>query len=179
MILDPVLATVSLSGSVGVGLIFLTAAISKLQNRALLPGVVANYRILPEGMVESVAIGLPIVELGVGIAMIVGLSGIAPALCVGILWVFAAAMAINLNRGRSEIDCGCGRPQLRQTLSWTSVVRNLALSVLVLPRVFPVPPISTLDLFTAAAGGVSLYLLYLLLNSVGALTAVPVIATRR
>ena len=176
--LPSALATISLSGSVGVGLIFVIAAVSKLQSRVLLPGVIANYRLLPAGLVEPVALALPFVELGLGLALICGLSGVVPVLAAALLWVFAAAMAVNIRRGRGHIDCGCGRSQLRQRLSWGLVGRNLVLSLLVAPRVIASPPPAVLDLVTAAFGGASIYLLYLVFNSLGALAAPPVIATR-
>ena len=49
-----------------------------------------------------------------------GLALVAMAL----LALFAAAMAINIRRGRDHIDCGCGQSFLRQTLSWMLVARN-------------------------------------------------------
>jgi len=37
-------------------------------------------------------------------------------------------MAVNLERGRHDIDCGCFQSALRQTLSWTLVWRNVCLA---------------------------------------------------
>jgi hypothetical protein len=39
-------------------------------------------------------------------------------------------MGINLKRGRQHIDCGCFQSALKQTLSWTLVVRNGVLALL-------------------------------------------------
>jgi hypothetical protein len=37
-------------------------------------------------------------------------------------------MAVNLARGRSDIDCGCFIGLLRQRISWALVARNLVLA---------------------------------------------------
>jgi hypothetical protein len=173
------LATLSWAGAVGVGLIFLFAGIMKLRHRALLPGVVANYRLLPDAAVLPVAVVLPFVEIGVGLALILVASPVAAGVAAAMLWSFAAAMAINIRRGRAHIDCGCGRSQLRQPLSRMLVGRNALLSLLVLPRLLPGLDHAAADPFTAAAGGLSLYVLYLLANNIGALVASPAIAPRR
>jgi hypothetical protein len=47
-----------------------------------------------------------------------------------LLVLFAAAMAINIWRGRPHIDCGCFQSALKQTLSWTLVARNAGLALL-------------------------------------------------
>ena len=39
-------------------------------------------------------------------------------------------MGINLRRGRRHIDCGCFQSALKQTLSWTLVMRNVVLALL-------------------------------------------------
>jgi hypothetical protein len=44
--------------------------------------------------------------------------------------LFAVAMGINLRRGRRHIDCGCFQSALKQTLSWTLVVRNVVMALL-------------------------------------------------
>jgi hypothetical protein len=52
--------------------------------------------------------------------------------------LFAAAMAINIWRGRRHIDCGCFQSALKQTLSWTLLARNAGLTLLlVLPAAVP------------------------------------------
>jgi hypothetical protein len=87
-------------------------------------------------------------------------------------------MAINLRRGRSHIDCGCGRSELRQTLRWSLVARNLALAAVVLPRLLPTPAPGAFELATALAGGASLFLATLLFNAIGTLAASPLAAKR-
>jgi len=53
--------------------------------------------------------------------------------------LYALAMSVNLLRGRSDVDCGCGGPYAaRQTISWSLVIRNLVLTVVALTGGLPV-----------------------------------------
>jgi uncharacterized protein (DUF58 family) len=93
-----------------------------------------------------------------------------------LLMIFAAAMAINILRGRSHIDCGCGRSQLRQPLHWGMVVRNLLLAALV--AVHAVPPATgetpaTAEVALALAAGTCLFLVTVLFNALAALATSP------
>lgn len=164
----PVLALLSLAVSVCTGLIFLAAGVAKLRHRSLLPGVVANYRLLPGLLVAPVAAFLPVVELATGAAL---LAGMAPALVVAIvlLLLFAWAMAVNIMRGRRHIDCGCGRPQLRQPLSWGLVARNLLLATLLAPGLLPLPAPGLAEAVAAIAGGIGLFLVWLLVHAISAM----------
>lgn len=177
------LGILGLAGSMAVGLVFVQAALAKLRHRELLTGVVANYRLLPAAMIGPVAMLLPPVELLLGIALLLGGHWLAATGAMTLLLLFAAAMAINIGRGRSQIDCGCGRSQLRQPLSWLLVGRNLALSAVLLPRLLPTPattPAPTFaDLTVAFAGGLAIFVIVQLFNAIGALAASPLAAPRR
>ncbi len=123
-----------LAASIGVGLVFVTAAIGKLRHRHLLPGVIANYRLLPEPLVAGAALVLAPAELLIGAALLLGERSVAPAAAIALLLLFATAMAINIQRGRDHIDCGCGHAALRQQLGWPLVARNVVLAAMLLPR---------------------------------------------
>lgn len=176
---DAGLGILGLAGAMAVGMVFVQAAWAKLRYRELLTGVVANYRLLPVGMIGPVALALPPVELGLGVALLIGGHWLAAAGAMALLLLFAAAMAINIGRGRSQIDCGCGRSQLRQPLSWMLVGRNIALSAVLLPRLMPTPAPSAADLAIALAGGLALFVIVQLFNAIGALAAFPLAAPRR
>jgi len=164
------LATLSEAGRVCVGLVFLLAAVQKAGHWKILSGVIANYRLLPRALV------VPVTGLLVPLEMIVGLLLLsAQAMpwtllaAVLLLGLFAAAMAINLSRGRAHIDCGCGQSFLKQTLSWTLVVRNAVLAALLLPSLAPMGPVSMSAALTGVGAGLAFFLLYLLLNTISAL----------
>jgi len=80
-----------------------------------------------------------------------------------LLIVFAVAMAINVMRGRTYIDCGCFRQGMKQPLSWLLVLRNigLAAAAVLTAAVLPsVPAPSVLDLFVGVAAGAMAAILY-------------------
>jgi hypothetical protein len=177
------LGILGLAGSLAVGMVFVQAGLAKLRHRELLTGVVANYRLLPSAMVSPVAVLLPPAELVLGTALLLGGHWLAATGAVALLLIFAAAMAINIGRGRSQIDCGCGRSQLRQPLSWLLVGRNVALSLVLLPRLVPgpgtSPGTSLADVMIALAGGLAIFVIVQLFNAIGALAAAPLAARRR
>jgi len=159
------LATASVAGRICVGLVFVLAAVQKIQNWRIFSGVVANYRLLPEVLVTSVAALLPPAEMLVGVLLLSAQVRPFGALAaIVLLGLFAAAMAINLRRGRSHIDCGCGRAILKQNLRWALVARNAGLAVLLLPACVVTQSMTVTTLLTGVAAGLGLFLLYLLLN---------------
>jgi len=164
------LAAASVAGRVCVGLVFLLAAAQKASHWRILSGVIANYRLLPRQMVAPAASLLPPVEM---IAAILLLSALAmpwaALVSIALLAVFAAAMAVNLLRGRGTIDCGCGQSFLTQTLSWTLVARNAVLAALLLPSLVPTGPLALSAALTGVGAGLAFFLLYLLLNALAAL----------
>jgi hypothetical protein len=168
-LLDEFASIFGLAVSIGIGLAFGIAAIDKLRHHLFLVGVIANYRLLPEGLVEPTARLLPLVELAIGVALILGEWRVAPIVAIALLLVFAGAMAVNLKRGRRDIDCGCGQSVLRQQLSWALVARNLLLVGLLAPRPLlgGMPDLAGTGI--AVMAGLSLFVIYLLFNTVIAL----------
>ena len=112
-------------------LVFLTGGWSKLRARETFEGVVYNYRLLPGFAVAPVSYLLPLTELAIGLGLAFAVA--RPYAAVGavlLLAVFNIAIAINVRRGRREIDCGCLSSELKQRLSGGLIVRNLALMIL-------------------------------------------------
>ena len=177
--MEQALPLLGVAASVAVALLFAVAGIDKLRHRDLLPGVIGNYRLLPDALVAPAAAVLPGVELLVAAGLLLGFAPLAPMVAIALLLVFAAAMAINIRRGRNQIDCGCGRSQLRQPLSWLLVGRNVALAALLAARLVPGPAVSTADIMIALAGGLAIFVIVQLFNAIGALTASPLSSPRR
>lgn len=151
---------------------FAIAGIDKLRHRSLLPGVIANYRLLPQALVAPAATLLPGVELLVATGLLFGGAPVAPLAAIALLLVFAAAMAINIGRGRVHIDCGCGHAGLRQSLGWGKVLRNLVLAAALMPAlVGGRGDLGTGDFAVAMAAGAAIYLLLLMFSALGALAA--------
>lgn len=169
--------TIAIAGRTCVGLVFLLAAAQKLAHWRLLPGVMADYRLLPGWAIAPLAALLPPLELLLASALLLGqlrpwcaLAGIA------LLMLFAAAMARNVMRGRHHIDCGCGQDFLAQRLSWALIARNLVLVALLLPSLAAYAPLPLANILTGAAAGLGFLLVYLLFNL---LSARPATGARR
>jgi len=153
-----------------VGLVFLTAAWGKLRHRLEFQGVVANYRLLPDWAIVPFALVLPPVEAVVGALLPTGLlspwtEGAAGAL----LALFAGAMAVNIRRGRTDIDCGCFQSALKQTLSWTLVARN---GVLVAALAGAALPSGAIPVWGRAEGLLAGAVMFVLLQSLTVLWSV-------
>ena len=165
-----VIFAVGLAGRVCVGLVFLTAALGKLRHGPVFEGVLANYRILPRKLTPTAAATLPWVELGLGVCLLAHVfGGGPPAVGIVLLLVFAWAMAVNIRRGRSDIDCGCHQSALRQPLRWSLVGRNLVLAVLLAVSLPTVSAGGAPLIVVGVLGGVCGYVLYLSFNAIAAL----------
>jgi Methylamine utilisation protein MauE len=163
-------AIASGGGRVCVGLVFLAAAVQKALHWPILPGVIANYPLSPRALVMPVAGVLPPLEMILGLALLSELARPWPQLAaILLLALFAAAMAVNLRRGRAHIDCGCGQSFLKQTLSWILVVRNAVLATLLLPSLAIDAPMTMFAALAGVGAGITFFLLYLLLNTISAL----------
>ncbi len=116
---------------IGLGLVFMVAAVPKILNPGEFAGAVFNYQILAPRLVNPFALLLPWIELAVGVLLVAGwwLES-AVILADVLLAVFLSVALFNIARGL-DIDCGCfgssgsGRPAGILTVS-----RDLALLLL-------------------------------------------------
>jgi hypothetical protein len=130
--------------SIGLGLMFVFAAWHKFADAAGFRVTLLEYQVLPEALVLPASRVIPVIELAIGAAWLLchhagGLTAIASAT---LLSVYAAAIGINLARGRVHFDCGCsfgGKRDNEQYLSGGLVLRNLVLIGLAL--VTRLPPV--------------------------------------
>jgi hypothetical protein len=110
-------------------LLFLGAAAGKLRHLSHFRTTLARYELLPVAAVAPVALAVPVVELALAAGLLLGGSDAALALraAAALLAGYTLAIAVNLARGRRNIDCGCSGPALRQALSGWLLVRNAGL----------------------------------------------------
>jgi hypothetical protein len=144
-------------------LVFLQAGVSKLLARDEFEGIVANYRVLPPTLVAPFAALLPYAELGAGLGLLWDVTrSTAALLAAAMLLLFALAMAVNLARGRRDIDCGCFKSALKQTISGWLIGRNVVLATAAVALLLPVASRATgvLDYMTVLAGGAMLFLFH-------------------
>jgi uncharacterized membrane protein len=159
---DPVLSA-ALAGCFA--LILFAAAWHKFAEPLMFQAAVEAYRLLPGALAPVFARLLPVAEVLLGIALLLPATrGIALALFALLMAVYAMAMAINLLRGRSQIDCGCGAEV--HFLSWALVARNAVLALLALVAAGPsvTRELQWLDAVTLIGGALALYAAYLLFD---------------
>jgi hypothetical protein len=157
---DPIMSTV-IAGAFA--LILFAAAWHKFADALMFEAALEAYRLLPSAAAGPLARALPVGEVIVGIGLLVPATRNSALLAfAALMLIYAGAMAINLLRGRSQIDCGCGAEV--HLLSWALVARNvvLALIALALCRTSLARELDWLDGVTLIGGVLALYAGYLL-----------------
>jgi uncharacterized membrane protein YphA (DoxX/SURF4 family) len=131
--------------------IFIQAAVHSLRDWPTYAAIVENYRLVPAPAARLAARVLPAGEILAAVLLLIPAMRVAgPALGLFLMGAFTAAVAVNVARGRTNIDCGCGGASGQQ-ISPALVVRNLLLCVLLAAAMAaPVPSLRD----AAAAVGV-------------------------
>ena len=119
-----------------IGAVFVVAGVLKVPDPAAAVRAVRDYRLLPESLVAPVAFGLPVVEIAVGLALLIGVFVRTAAVAAAVLLVvFLAAVASAWGRGL-QIDCGCfgdgGQVAAGETAYPAEILRDTALMGLAL-----------------------------------------------
>jgi putative oxidoreductase len=110
--------------------VFIGAAVPKLLAPGEFAAAIENYRVLPQALVGKVAMILPVGELVLAAALIVGpMRRGAALLCTLLLVGFSVAMAQARMRG-IDLSCGCFGAALEAKVSWLTVLRTSALALL-------------------------------------------------
>lgn len=153
--------------AVALSALFAASAAMKFADLSQFAGALENYRILPGMLTAPAAWTIPMLEAlaALGLLFRATRAG-AGLLTAALLAIFTAAIAINLARGRREIDCGCFGPALRQPLSGWLLARNGILLVAAMALAAPtqVRPLGLVDFVTIVSGAVTLTMLYASMN---------------
>lgn len=113
--------------------LFVIGGWQKLADSAYFRDVITEYRILPPSWSPGLARVLPVVEIGAGLALLIPALQLAALGAVAVLLAgYTFAMALNITRGRRDLDCGCAGPGQEQTISGWLLGRNLVLIALAL-----------------------------------------------
>lgn len=131
----------TIAAAAGFALLLGVGSWRKLRGMDGFQAVVADYRLVPGWLLRPATLAIASCEGALaGIWLVTPwlvetniFAGVGTALLMA---VYGAAIALNLLRGRSWIDCGCGGGE---RLSWILVVRNLVLSG------FALLPLTTID----------------------------------
>lgn len=159
-------ASLTVLTSFFLALVLIAAALPKLRHPDEFQSVVSNYRLLPEFLVAPFARMLPWLELACAIALLMTPAReLAAWIATGLFLMFSLALAINVGRGRTHIDCGCvRRPASMSRIGMFHVLRALGLAGVSLYAAFvPVnlASISVASWLIGLASAVMLAMLYL------------------
>jgi len=161
--IDPVIGAL-LAGSFA--LLFAGAALHKLLDPARFQAAFTAYGVLPPALARLSAV-VPLLELTVAAGLLVHGSRVGAAAAGAALLVsYAAAIAVNLGRGRRDLACGCGGPNDRRPIAAWMVWRNLCLVPLLGVSVLPhsARGLQAADALTIGAGTAVVALLYMSLD---------------
>lgn len=154
---DPIFIIAS---ALAIAVLLASAATHKVRAPARFARQLADYQLLPDSLVRPVARLVPLLELAIAFALLLPVSrGWAALSAASLLALYAAAIGINLWRGRRDIDCGCAGPDQAQPLRPVLLLRNSVLVVLaLLASVTPIARDMTLfdGFVTVAAAAVAL-----------------------
>jgi uncharacterized membrane protein YphA (DoxX/SURF4 family) len=111
----------------GMGVLFLAAALPKLADPVGFAHAVENYHLLPTPAERILALVLPAVELLVGVALLLGIADAgASLLAFALMLVFTAAVGTALARGL-DISCGCFDTREGTRVGLGKIAENLLL----------------------------------------------------
>lgn len=116
----------SATAGVFVLLVMLRAALHKAMDFSEFTGFVADYRLLPAAAVTGVSALIVAIEIAVVVAQAVPATRAAGlSAAMALLVIYAGAIGINIARGHTRIECGCGgAPQM---LGASLILRNALL----------------------------------------------------
>jgi hypothetical protein len=140
------------------------AAINKLRDTARFVAAFESYELLPTAIRPLAARLLPFGELVIAAALLYARTRAAAAIAAAsLLLVYALAIAVNLRRGRRNLDCGCGGPTDRRLIAAWMVWRNVALAGVLTLQALPwrARPLLPADFLTIGGGVATAVLLYI------------------
>jgi len=109
--------------------LFLTSSITAISDPTAFATDIDNYRMMPDGLIGPMAVGMPLLELLVALALVTGVHARGAALVASaMLVVFAIAMVQAIVRG-IDLDCGCFGHVVETRVSWLTVGRNAVLTL--------------------------------------------------
>lgn len=161
MPIDPALST---AFSLPLAALLAASAAHKAKSPAAFSGVLHNYRIVPDGLAPLLAPFVIATEaiLAVGLAVPASRT-VAGAGAAALFAIYAAAIAVNLIRGRTAIDCGCSFGRAVGRLTPALLIRNAILIAAALVAAAPASarPLGAVDLASITLFALTAGALYL------------------
>jgi hypothetical protein len=164
MMLDPAVGLLLVAT---VALLFASAGVHKLRDLRRFDEIFAAYGVLPAVSRWHLSWLVPVLELAVALGLSIDGSRLYAALVgVVLLLAYAAAIGINLRRGRRDLACGCGGPDERRPIApwmvWRNVIIALALACALAP--WTTRALGFTDAVTVVFGLLTLALIYLCID---------------
>ncbi len=164
-LLDPAIGYLLMGPAV---LLFARAASDKWRSHAAFAATLANYGLFPAPLIAPLSWLVLLMEALVATSLC-ATSTRAPAAIGGalLLGAYAAAIGVNLQRGRRDLDCGCDGPAVRRPIAPWMVWRNLLLAAGVAGLAVPWAPrpLELVDVLTMGSGATVVVLIYLALDA--------------
>lgn len=116
---------ISVIGRFVLGAIFIAAGIPKILDTASFAGVVYNYHLLPDTLINVFAITLPWVEVIIGGMLILGIWLPGAVVLYNLLMIaFISALIFNMARG-IDISCGCFSTDSEDIIDMGTIFRDI------------------------------------------------------
>lgn len=164
MMLDPAVGLLLVAT---IALLFASAGVHKLRDLRRFDEIFAAYGVLPAVSRWHLSWLVPVLELAIAAGLSIDGSRLYAAL-VGIvlLLAYAAAIGINLRRGRRDLACGCGGPDERRPIAPWMVWRNVIIALALVCALAPWArrALGFMDAVTVVFGLLTLALIYLCID---------------
>ncbi len=160
MLIDP---AVVFGLALPVAALLMASALHQARGLARFASAIDAYRLLPPGAGRAAAPFLIAAETGAAIGLFVSPFRVEAALTAAALFaVYGAAIAVNLARGRRDIDCGCTFGGGDAPISAGLVLRNAALALASFAAAAPPAArlLGWIDLVSIAAAALAAAALY-------------------
>jgi hypothetical protein len=120
-------------------LLFGAAVLHKVRDLGRFRTTLGGYRLLPAPFVPAAALAVVAIESGIAVALASGRPrGFGALGAASLLALYGAAIAVNLARGRRDLECGCAAAG--RAISGRLVARNAVLAALALAGAVPLRP---------------------------------------
>lgn len=150
-----------------IALLFASAGAHKLRDLQRFDEIFSAYGLLTSVAPWHLSRAIPILELAVAAGLLFDASRpYAAGVGIVLLSAYAAAITINLRRGRRDLACGCGGPDERRPIAPWMVWRNVVIAVALAGTLAPwtTRAFGLTDAVTVIFGLLTLALLYLCID---------------
>ena len=123
-----------------VGGIFIYASLDKLIHPQAFAQVIHNYHLVPYPLLHAFAHLLPVTELVIGTALVLGIQRRGAALVAAFLTVIFMAAIISALSRNLDISCGCFNTDGGHAVGLDLLLRDVILLLLCLPPLLATEP---------------------------------------